>query len=107
MDLGALIAWDDYYSVRKNKSLTVSAPGVLRNDTDAEGDPIHVAEVNNDPLLVGVPISTSNGTVTLNVDGSFTFTPVTGVVGTASFKYKAQDNHGNTGNEATVTINVY
>lgn len=87
--------------------LKVSAPGILGNDTDAEGDPIHVAEVDNDPLLVGFPVSTSNGTVTLNVDGSFTFTPVTGFVGTASFKYKAQDNHGHTGNGATMTINVY
>jgi len=107
VDVGSPIAWNDYYSVRKNKTLNVSAPGVLKNDTDAEGDPIHVAEVNGEFSYVGIPISITNGTVTLGGDGSFTFIPVTGFVGTASFKYNAQDNLGNTGNEATVTINVY
>ena len=105
--VGAPIAWDDYYSVRKNKTLTVNAPGVLGNDTDAEGNSILVAAVNGDTPLVGTPILIANGTVTLIANGNFTFTPSNGFVGTTSFKYNAKDNLGNTGPDATVTINVY
>ena len=45
--------------------LTVAAPGVLGNDTDADGDPL-TAQLVTGP---------ANGTLALNADGSFTYTP--------------------------------
>jgi Bacterial Ig domain/Carboxypeptidase regulatory-like domain len=41
-----------------------------------------------------VPINQTNGTVTINANGSFTFTPLPGSVGinTASFQYRVYDN---------------
>ena len=53
-------------------------------------------------LLVSGP---ANGTVNLNPDGSFTYTPNAGFVGTDSFTYKASDGKLDS-NLATVTITV-
>ena len=52
-------------------------------------------------VKVGEP---SHGTVTLNADGSFTYTPVADYEGSDSFTYKAND--GQDSNVVTVTITV-
>ena len=49
------------------------APGVLANDTDADGDPLTAVARVASPL---------DGTLTLNADGSFTYTPTAGFYGT-------------------------
>ena len=46
------------------------------------------------------------GTVEINEDGSFTYTPKKNKVGTDSFTYTATDPAGNVSREATVTINI-
>ena len=55
----------DAYSVNEDETLTVSAPGVLANDTDVDGDALTA-------ILVG---DVSHGALVLNADGSFTYTP--------------------------------
>lgn len=106
VEVGAPIAFDDHYSIRRNKTLTVSAPGVLANDMDLELDPLTVAKVNGSDANVGFPVNTKeNMTVTLNADGSFTYEPDPGWTGVDSFTYEATDGTLN-GNEATVTITV-
>ena len=75
--------------------LTVAAPGVLGNDTDVDGDALTA-------VLVSGP---ANGTLTLNADGSFTYTPDANFNGTDSFTYKASDGTADS-NVATVTITV-
>ena len=47
----------------------------------------------------------THGTLSLNSDGSFTYTPTTGYFGPDSFTYHAYDGL-NSGNMATVTLNV-
>lgn len=46
------------------------------------------------------------GTVTINADGSFTYTPKKNKVGTDSFTYTATDPAGNVSREATVTVRI-
>ncbi len=46
------------------------------------------------------------GTVTVNEDGSFTYTPKKNKVGVDSFTYTAADPAGNVSREATVTITI-
>ena len=46
-----------------------------------------------------------NGVLTLNADGSFTYTPNPGYNGIDSFIYEVSDGNGGT-DTATVTINV-
>lgn len=87
-------AQDDAYDVNEDAILTVPAPGVLENDINYDADPIH-AELATQP---------ANGEVTLNEDGSFTYTPDEDFNGTDSFTYEATDGH--LGQVATVTITV-
>ena len=46
----APIAVDDSYSITSGSVLTVSASGVLANDTDADGDPLHVSTLVVGPV---------------------------------------------------------
>ena len=54
---------------------------MLGNDSDVDGDALTA-------VLVSGP---ANGTLTLNADGSFTYTPDANFNGTDSFTYKAND----------------
>lgn len=78
----------DAYSLAQNTILTVSAvSGLLSNDIDLEP---------SDTLMVTTtPISgPSNGIVTLNSDGSFSYNPNPGYVGPDSFTYEVCDSFG-------------
>jgi hypothetical protein len=88
-------ALDDAYSTYQNNVLTIAAPGVLSNDTDADGDPLYAH-------LVSGPV---HGTLTLNVDGSFDYLPAANYAGEDSFNYQAVDGE-QVSNIATVRITV-
>jgi len=77
--------------------LVVGAPGVLENDSDHDGDPL---AAQTTPIA-----GPSNGVLALASDGSFTYTPSVGFVGTDSFTYRIDDGTGRTA-DATVTITV-
>src|SRR5262249_54866093 len=47
----------------------------------------------------------THGTITLNANGSFAYTPTTGFTGTDTFTYKASDGNSESA-AATVTLNV-
>ncbi|MFN8017205.1 MAG: Ig-like domain-containing protein [Acidimicrobiales bacterium] len=85
----------DSYSTGQGVALNVTAPGVLGNDTDSNGDAI-TSQVKTSP---------SNGSVTLNPNGSFTYTPNAGFHGTDSFTYQASDTKA-LSSPATVSITV-
>lgn len=88
---------DTSYEATEDGALTVDDGGndVLANDTDADGDELSAAKVSNP----------SHGTVTLNSDGSFTYTPSGQYNGTDSFTYRAND--GSLSSEvAVVSITV-
>jgi VCBS repeat-containing protein len=89
------VATDDSYSATQDQTLNVSAPGVLSNDTDAEGD----------PLTAAVVAGPQHGTLSLNADGSFSYTPNAGYTGADSFTYRANDGTADS-NTATVSLTV-
>jgi protocatechuate 3,4-dioxygenase beta subunit len=89
------VAQNDNYNVTQGTPLTVSSPGILSNDADANGFPL-TAVVINGP---------AHGALTLNADGSFTYTPNQGFIGTDSFTYVCNDGPLNS-NMATVTLRV-
>jgi VCBS repeat-containing protein len=90
------VAVNDSYSMRANSTLTVDASlGVLRNDSDAEGDPIRL----------WMATQPAHGQVSVYTDGSFVYTPNYGFEGTDSFTYRDIDVDGGS-NWATVSIYV-
>ncbi len=89
------VANDDSYSTPEDTVLTVDPSGILANDSDIDGDALTVTLLT-DP---------SNGNLTQNADGSFTYTPNPDFNGTDSYTYKACDA-GGLCDEATVIINV-
>jgi uncharacterized repeat protein (TIGR01451 family) len=90
------LAFADSYNATKGIALSVAAPGVLSNDT---GTPAPTAQ----PIAAGA--TAQGGSVTLNADGSFSYTPPAGFEGADAFSYTA--TNGQTPNDtATVTINV-
>ena len=85
----------DQYSTDFETNLEVDVTsGVLSNDTDADvGDELSAALVSD----------VSDGTLVLNSDGSFTYTPDTGFSGTDSFDYVANDT---TEDSSAVTVTL-
>ena len=92
----APIANTDSYTTQQGQVLQVSAAnGVLLNDTQQQ----------NDPLTAQITTQPTNGSVTLNSDGSFTYTPAPGFNGLDSFTYQAVDGQTLSA-PATVNITV-
>ena len=90
------VAVADSYTMVQASILNVAAAGVLTNDTDGDLNPLSASNYS----------LASTGSVTGNVNGSFTYTPPTpAFVGTATFTYTAFDG-AFTSAPATVTINV-
>lgn len=58
------------------------------------------------PLTYTLVKEPKRGTVTLNADGSFTYTPKQNKVGRDKFVYTAADADGNVSQEATVTVKI-
>jgi len=84
----APVAANDSYTVNQNTPLVIAAgQGTLANDTDTEGSTLTAT-------LVQGP---SHGTLTLNANGSFTYTPTANFLGADSFTYKANDGTANSG----------
>jgi VCBS repeat-containing protein len=88
-------ATNDTYRGRRDDSIAVAAPGVLANDTDANGDAM-TARLGRD---------VAHGTLTLQSNGSFNYTPASGFTGTDEFTYTASDGTRES-TAATVSIAV-
>ena len=86
----------DAYTFSSNAVLSVAAPGVLGNDTDPDA---------GEQLQAVLTTGPAKGLVTLNADGSFTYTPRPNCVGVDTFTYAATDTAAATA-MATVTIAI-
>ena len=91
------IAVDDGpYTVSNGALLTVAVPGVLGNDSDPEALALTAVLVSD----------VSNGSLTLNTVGSFTYTHDGLATMSDSFTYNAKDPAGNLSAVATVSITI-
>ncbi|HEX2747886.1 MAG TPA: cadherin-like domain-containing protein, partial [Verrucomicrobiales bacterium] len=87
---------DGPYTTTEDTPLTVpAATGVLANDTDVE----------NQALTATIVAPSTNGTVALNANGGFTFTPAANFAGQTTFTYRATDGSAQSA-ITTVTVNV-
>lgn len=81
--------------VRYRATATGQLPGVLANDTDAQGT----------ALTASLVTGPNNGSLIFNPDGSFTYTPNSGFSGVDTFSYLANDAIVNSA-PTVVTLNV-
>ncbi|MBP6015540.1 MAG: tandem-95 repeat protein [Candidatus Promineofilum sp.] len=90
------VATDDAYQAVMDTPLVVDAlSGVLANDTTSGPGPLQAVLVED----------VTNGTLALNADGSFGYTPEAGFAGVDSFTYRAVDGTAES-NVATVTLTL-
>lgn len=90
----APVAEPDSYLALRDTTLTKAAPGLLANDSN--GGALTATKVT-DP---------SHGTVELNSDGSFVYTPTAGYLGPDSFTYRVNDGIIESAADATVSLTV-
>jgi hypothetical protein len=86
----------DFYSTNVDEPVTVTAPGVLGNDFDADGDTLTAS-------LVSGP--DSGASLTFHPDGSFTLTPASGFTGEITFTYQVTDGIATDQNDVYVDVN--
>ena len=105
------IATDDSFTLFVDVPLTSS---LISNDSDPDSDAITIAQLtgNSTGSTTGTAATgpqtistTAGGTVTLNIDGTFTYTPPAGFMGEDTFDYTIVDPSGAT-DDAVVTLNV-
>src|SRR5207247_796187 len=75
----APVAADDSYTTNEDTALTISAPGLLVNDTDVD---------TGATLTASLAANAAHGSVSVNPDGSFSYTPAANYNGPDSFTYK-------------------
>jgi uncharacterized repeat protein (TIGR01451 family) len=89
------VATDDTFVGAEDTQITIAPPGVLANDTDANGDSLTAVLVDD----------VQHGTLQLSANGTFTYLPDLNFTGTDTFTYVADDG-ADVSNTATVTITV-
>ncbi|MDN6873934.1 retention module-containing protein [Pseudomonas citronellolis] len=87
----APVAKPDSASTQEDKPVTLN---VLANDSDVDGDALSVTSA-----------FASNGSVTVNADGTLTYTPKANFSGSDSITYTISDGHGGTAS-STVAVSV-
>ncbi len=86
----APVAMDDAASTSEDTATTI---GVLSNDSDLDGDTLTVT---------GATVPAAHGTVTVNADGTLSFTPASNFNGTATISYTISDGQG--GSDTAVVV---
>ena len=91
----APVAGNNTYQTRKATRVDTPAPGLLQNDTDVDSTSL-TAVLRRQPY---------HGTLTLQANGAFRYTPKVGFAGTDTFVYRAADGDLESA-DATVSITV-
>jgi hypothetical protein len=92
----APVAVGESFVTRPGQTLTIAEPGLLANDTDADGDPL---------IVFFVTQGAQGGTVEGSFGGGFTYTPPPGFSGIDTVTYTVFDGVAISA-EATITITV-
>ena len=88
------VAVDDTATTDEDSSIVIAFSDLFNNDSDVDGDSLFVSDFDN--------TSAFGGTVAMNDDGSFTYTPEEYFAGIDSFSYTISD-----GNNGTDTADVF
>ena len=83
----ALVAVDDDFTIPQGRPSTREAPGALSDDHQFSAPPLS-------SMVASAATSPAHGAVSLQADGSFSFTPEPGYCGKDSFGYTVSDASG-------------
>ena len=98
-----LIAENDAVQTAVNTSVSINP---LANDTDFDNDAISIIGISDQPMSPGETMTLGSGaTVTLNTNGTLTYTPVTDSTNSDIFTYTITDANGNT-STAYISVDV-
>ncbi|MBI1373590.1 MAG: tandem-95 repeat protein, partial [Phycisphaera sp.] len=97
----APVAVADAFAIDEDQ--TLAGVSVLDNDSDVHGG---APSENNTPLVVSLIDDATRGTLWLNADGTFTYTPDADFNGVDRFTYRVTDSLGGVSDEAVVTITI-
>jgi len=103
------VANNDVGTTFRNTPLTENAPGLLINDTDADGDVLLITEflINGASFTAGENASFSEGSIIILPDGSFSFTPNPSFLGTVSdITYTVSDGTFTSTATLNITVNL-
>ncbi len=87
----------DYVTMAVDDTPLTSTVSLLANDTDPDGDTL--------TAVAGTFATAQGGSVTINADGSYVYTPAANFSGTDSFTYTVSDGKGGT-DTGTVVLTV-
>ncbi|WP_171032350.1 tandem-95 repeat protein, partial [Polaribacter aestuariivivens] len=104
------VALTDTNSTNEDTPLNVlAANGLLKNDTDPENDPLTVTQftVGGNTFTAGSSANITEGTIKINSDGSYTFTPATDYNGPVPvINYTISDGTNTAISTLTLTVNT-
>ncbi|WP_316801641.1 Calx-beta domain-containing protein [Pedobacter frigidisoli] len=86
-----------------NHAPVASAPAISTNEDTLVNGAITASDVDGDPLTFTIATQPAHGTVVLNANGTYTYTPAANYNGADVFTVTVSDGKGGT---TTVTINV-
>ncbi|TAK73657.1 MAG: tandem-95 repeat protein, partial [Aquabacterium sp.] len=99
----APVAAPDTLSLAEDTPLTFDPRA---NDSDPDGDPLAITQINGQPIATGSPVTLPQGTVSLNADGTLTFTPNANYNGPVHFDYTVSDGSGSGNATATGSVDL-
>ena len=104
----APVAVADSFSTRQGISLDIAAPGVLANDTLNGGTIVSYGPLTGaEQTSIGAATPTARaGSVSLNADGSFHYSPQSSFTGSDAFSYILQNSGGSSMATVTITVTV-
>jgi VCBS repeat-containing protein len=98
----APVAFSDSVTMPEDTAINIA---VLANDIDVDGDALTITAIDGVAITVGGSVAITGGSVTLNADGTLTFTPVADYNGAPTFTYGISDGHGGSAT-GSVALNV-
>ncbi|NVK17244.1 MAG: cadherin-like domain-containing protein, partial [Methylocystaceae bacterium] len=95
------VAVNDTAETTEDNAVTFNPLG---NDSDVENDALTITQIDGQDISVGGSVDVDHGSVTLNADGTVTFTPDDDYSGTQDFEYTVSDGTDTT--TATASVDV-
>ena len=82
------VALNDAFSTAEDTPVTFD---VLGNDSDVDGDALAITQIDGNPIAIGGSVNVTGGSITLNTNGTLTFSPASNYNGSPSFTYTVSD----------------